>query len=728
MPGYRSAHASSSSSTATATALAPPAPMSGPEAPPPVCAPVDTCETDPFDTLESSIAAGDACGAWSSYQQLTSEGHTRVFRDRALQRSLVALVVPVYGASTFDQISLDLCLAPVGAVVLAHSAGVLDAALTNHLVAGPGATAETQASLLRSPEVAGWIVAAIGTQRADLALVALAGSPSTFAGLSLVPGAFQQWVFRSDADFEATFQAVGTYSDWHPVFVVRNDWERVIRLSAGAAGSSLWSAFESQPGHMDWLCAVAAKPIAEGLVLGFQALFSDGSAYSLNTKYLAFQVLYGNKLGRAGQDWDRNTGPGTINWASGATTSGTYFQKYHAVDPNDQAMDWFFLQFGQLPRSHVNTVGQILMTDTFDLRLVSSGNPDVYLNGQRSVVPTATPIPLTTSYYTDENKILMRSINAAGAPDAALVQDIGSGPGRGPNAVNRTGAGNRGASANPDLNFFQNHATHEVGHSVGVRPLNLAPLNGATPDNWTKSTFGWSDGSPEGYARTLGFTSSMDTTTYRLRDAGIAVNLTTPGSVIRDFLADWAKGVQSTPAALVDTADMAKFPDAPTLYNAIKNHAVLGASLFFRTVDGNGGAEDDAYRFHRGIASGASEVHMWCTRDTTKKWVKYNTVAWTQKPSHYATSSHREYFAEMYTAHYNGGGRLPTAAAPVFAALDRATDTDFGALPTPAAPTPGASPGGSAEAGGASPLPPPGTPGYATLPATTDRPFTGFGA
>jgi hypothetical protein len=256
--------------------------------------------------------------------------------------------------------------------------------------------------------------------------------------------------------------------------------------------------------------------------------------------------------------------------------------------------------------------------------------------------------------------------------------DMGEGSGLAPRSVNRRNLGQSDASATPDMNRFQNHATHEVGHAVGARPLNTAPLNGQTPDAWTKSTYGWSDGgTEEGYARTLQFTASMDTTSYTLRDG--AVSVTVNGSVIRTLLSGYAKGNAPSPPELIDAADTTKFASVDDVLAAIGNHATLKSNLMYRTVQYNGGSKGECFMFPYGVASGA--IHFYCTRwPDGEKWVKYNNNGYTEKPSHYAVSSYGEFFAEAYTTYYTGG-RVSARLQPIFAALDTASASDFGALP-----------------------------------------------
>ncbi|MEZ4475560.1 MAG: hypothetical protein R3F60_33150 [bacterium] len=369
-------------------------------------------------------------------------------------------------------------------------------------------------------------------------------------------------------------------------------------------------------------------------------------------------------------------------------------QAYVSQAPDDNAMNLFFHQFRQLPRSHVDTANIIYMVQFVVHQVTPDDGSAVYfLNraGQRMAAPGQDPIP-TSYYFGDSNAIVMRSVGQNAGTGTAQPDTGRIGPGwanwtdRSPMAANTPGVDPLSGGNPAALSMFQNHATHEVGHAVGNRTLSTPGIN-AKPDEWTRGYATWrQDGSASGYARMLGFTAAMDSTRYTVSHDGGTTTSTLDGDKIRDFLTTSAQGGDVSRNKLV--RDLGSAANA---FAGLAAHAVLGANMLVRTVGElnarfNGRMPDNNYFFPFGVPAGPTRVTFFCSR-WGNQWVTYDRGAFDNKTSHYAVSSYKEMFAEMYTAKYSGGAVPPAIGSnnpsTLFNALDNADPADFGmAAPT----------------------------------------------
>ncbi len=644
--------------------------MSAPDDPSGTGPPAE-CAITPMEGLREAVANADANAAHRYYGELDAEEHATFFGDRNLQIGVIDLIGHSFGISAAQEIFSDLCLSVAGQIRLADDANLLDADNALTLINAPGVDAATQRALVATRESYERLHRVLGDRDVSAVFLALAADPEQL--VQACGGPLWPWAMGDLARAQCTIALTPEIGPWLPVMIAHNAGDLVLQLAASSEDFRWSDAYQANQPAFVVLCAGLPRPIPENRVDGFRAIFGEGDGFDHTSRLVAFGVLYGDGLlARSGQDWDRN-----VSSARSGTVDGRMHHVYHAVTPNSDAMGLFFTQFAMIPRPQVRLATKILMTDYHQRKFVSSGNDDRWLNGN-SFVDTraaASQVSLTTSYYTSEGYILMRSLDSVGTPDTNLRPDMGTGPGLSARSVNRMGLGTDGASPNPDMNLFQNHATHEVGHAVGARPLNVAPANGTTPDDYTKRVYRWDNGSAEGFARSLGFTATMDGTNYNLADAGGTVAVTASGRVIREFLAGYAAGQNPAPAELIGAG---KFATAAAALAAIGNHDVLKLTLLFRTVRSNRGSASEGFMFPYGVDSGASDVHFFCTR-WRNNWVKYAKSGYDERPSHYAVSSYKEYFAEVYTAHYTGG---VTAAGleSLFVALDASSAADFGAL------------------------------------------------
>jgi hypothetical protein len=245
------------------------------------------------------------------------------------------------------------------------------------------------------------------------------------------------------------------------------------------------------------------------------------------------------------------------------------------------------------------------------------------------------------------------------------------------------------------MTMFQNHATHEVGHAVGARTLQRDSYN-VSGDDWTMQYGGWAqNGSPDGYAEMCGWNAGWDAASYAVVDLVTSTSHTLSGRDIKGFLVglvQFGRGFGHPLAAMFGGVDAA--------LKALTDNPVLKTSLLVWNVQSLstlGNMPDMSYTISWGIDPGAAKVHFFCTR-WGNVWVTYDADCWRNKVSHYGVSSHKEMFAELYTAKFTGAG-LPHAhnshdPAAFFRALEQANPGELG-LPSYANAAPAARAGAS---------------------------------
>ncbi|MBW2255227.1 MAG: hypothetical protein JRI25_11585 [Deltaproteobacteria bacterium] len=695
MPG-QSQQQTTSTSTSTSTS----APATGQNSTPDhgnaanaeQCNPVNECAVDPMQEMRDAISTGDGCGAWGYYQQLPSEDQVELYGDRTLQAGLVGVVYDAYGLPNVEEIFRDLCLTLPLQLELADTAGILDPTSADAILNATDVTPEEQAALADDPAMMSVLHTHLAGQAAHEVFRVLAGEPVLFIETVGRDNGLTIWVFETHELAVSTVGTLGEHLAWIDALQPLNKHDELLQIIADTLDIGWWDAFTTHADGFDWICTMATRPISDDLLPGFNWIFGNGEGYSLEQKFAGFAVLYGDgKLGRAGSDFDQPVKA----WTSNTGTAGHIHFLHHVVDPNDDAMTIMLEQYSAMPRNLIALCSQVMMTDYHQIKFVSSGNPDQWLDASDNFVAaqaSAKQFAKTTSFFTPQNVILYRSTDQHGTPDSRIANDLGTGTGAGPWAVNRFGAGQADAPAAGNMSLFENHATHEMGHAVGARPFNKAPASGKSSNEYTKTTYGWDDGggTKEGYARTLGFTSTMDTTNYTLTEPIAPTSVPTTGAVIRDFLAEVAAGNTPAPAALVDGGTN-KFIDAVEVMAAIGSHNTLKNSLIYKTVQANGGNKGNCHFFNQGLGAGASDVHFFST-NYGDKWVKYKAECWNQRPSHYAVSAHYEFFAEAYAVYFTGG-RAPAKLQTLLTALETAETTDFGNM------TPGSATGATTSSG-----------------------------
>jgi len=633
----------------------------------------DQCVEDPWQSLQEALLTGDGAAAWDAYQQLTSEHLAALRGDRGMQESLVELVYGATGFANIKQIFDDLGLNLKGCLDLAWDAGILDLTVADEILADASVTTDQEWEVISDPDLLQGLHTLYGAIAPHEIFTALAAEAGVFIQAVRDVPQFGDWVLETNEAAVAVVNYMLELGLWLEALMVRNEWELALHLASEILED--WAtAYINNPAAFAWLTGALPKPVSDDQFGGAQLIFGTGDGFDVEQKHVIFAIYYGEgKLGRAGDDfeWVRDTT--TLNGVA-----GDLVHVYVAVDPADQSLTLLLEQYAQMPRAAIAQCDKIIMAQYYQRLFRSAGNPDKWLNqaGNAAVANQGAShqFNIPTSYtFQDQRTIVMRSVDANGTADTWVPPDRGSGTGSAPLGVNRFGLGEPDASAAPDMNIFQNHATHEMGHVVGGRGFTPAPTSGKTPDDYTKEQYGWSEngGTADGYARTLGFTAAMDTTNYDLSDTAGTITVNgVAGSVIRQLLTDKATGTNSAPAALVGAG---KFPNHQAAIDAIGNHNVLKNNLLYKTVVQNNGR--NAHIFHFGLSGSPAEVHFYAVK-YNNQWAKYKTAGWNEKPSHYAVSHHKEFWAEAFCAYFTGG-RAPAKLSALLSAIMASNDSDF---------------------------------------------------
>lgn len=543
-----------------------------------------------------------------------------------------------------------------------------DAALLNALLADPALTADQLFELTANDRAIAGLVRRVEGRRPEVVLQRLAAVPARFVEAYATHAGFRRWVNDTPANLRATLRAVPPESAWVSAFRRYNQPGLLLEFAADRAlAAAMRPGLVTPPDGYIWLIGTQPRPItidvhARGLI----NLVRDGSGISHEHLRQTFQALYSAPLARAGQNYtDR------YSYFGGSVT-----ETYLAVDPDQAAMGYFFEQFGRIPRTHINLASGITMV-AFYTRFKSPWiGSDSWLDKDGNEVPAASRfIRMPTSYYMGDNHILMQGLAASGGATSAAPQTGVSGTAFGTARSVDTQTNRDRPGATSAMNLFQNHATHEVGHAVGNRPLRRDGFD-ISGDEWTRQYADWqTGGNATDYKRMLGWTAALDSTRFTLTYSGST--LTMDGDDIAEFMTKIAERGTSSVSShrLVRT-----FGSVDNAILAIGTAPAAAATALYRTVSTYyNGMPSDTYHIS-GIGT-STRVTYFCTR-WGNRYVNFKGEAWTSKVSHYAVSSYREMFAELYTAYYNGQPLPPAIGSKnpqdFFRALDRANPADFG--------------------------------------------------
>ena len=385
-------------------------------------------------------------------------------------------------------------------------------------------------------------------------------------------------------------------------------------------------------------------------------LLHDGTGFSLACLRSAIDLLFGPGRIREQPLVDN---AGTVQVGSGTVLP--LERVFEPVSPGVEELQAALRQYQHVPRANIMSAN-IVFAKTYMLR-VTTRHGVKYLGPQNTLVNKKHHFPVVTSSYIQGANMIVMKIASDGA-NLKADSNIAS--------VNRTQA--EDGSGQRPMSTFENHATHEVGHAVAARPVHKAPFDGATPNQWTARTWRWAGGSPEGYAASLGWTSDLDAKTFNLGNQDHVSGATIHRSLV----------------ALIDDKpfDTTALGDEQEFLEAAVSDPVLGRVSLIQRLDALGHSKADAYQMRFPLSPDVSRVHYpGQVADEAGSWQSVDAAAFRNKPSEYAGKSKFEYFAELYTAYFNGQ-TIPSAALPAMEALKTATPSELGAPQSGPAATP----------------------------------------
>ena len=632
---------------------------------------------DPLEAFKQALQNGDATEAWSAYNTIPPPDRSQISPEEVEQA--VALFYPAQGLAAIQLLFEEYGVAPIEQLNMCDRAGILDGELAYLLANTPGNTPAQQVEIANDPGLM-VVIVSLGGRLPHEFFEILAADPVAFIGACASDNPLSQWVAQDNETLKLVTDALPDYAEWSKAFQANNAWDRLLEMcELEGTPAAQWRAGVLAGSGFSWVVDNAAKPVDDKYVAGLWALYGDGSGIAVGDKYTMWQCLYRARLVTAAE----NVETWRSEWDDANGWHHTRVRYYHGVAPNDQAMDLFYTQFKQIPRVQIDLAATVVMCDYRLIRHDLHKPAETFLfwetspaqdrtiwedntgNAQASQAAAIAAGRLTTSYYNGaQNVVLMQSTNANGAPSTNAVPTVGTGDGRGGSAVNEQydEAGNLVGG----LNYFQNHATHEIGHAVGNKRLQKDGIN-TTGDAYAQTYANWQqNGNATQYARQLGWDAAMDGTTYALTVGATTANVI--GTDIRLWLVSRVGG----PAPAGTNQLTTNFGGNEMA--AIKSDGTLAANILVRTVERDG-SPGSAFRMRYGIPNASGSVHVFSSR-WGNQFVTYDKTAWDDRVSHYSVSSPKEMFAEIYTAHYTGGG-VPGGMQPFFDALDTAEQEHF---------------------------------------------------
>ncbi|HWU91252.1 MAG TPA: hypothetical protein VN253_28490 [Kofleriaceae bacterium] len=534
-------------------------------------------------------------------------------------------------------------------------------------------------------------------KRPSQVMPVLAHAPALFCEAVGRGGEFAAWVTESPATLIAEMKAVNAPAAWLVALQATNNAKAVLAAAGDAALLAPLRQALVAANAWGWLFTKLPQPVpTQHDVETVFALYGEGAGIGLPEHYAMWKALYHTPLDRKGNDYVER---------GNESPNATFERRYIGVDPSLTTMQGFYRIYRLLPRTHIDTATAVLFcrivtykrTTTKPDRTVvvdyyKPGTPPTY-------VPTLVEIEMGPSFYGADNRVMMKATSDAGAKDDSLIQRnyVGQ-PGEAAGAVNKLEGQ---ATA---MTYFQNHATHEVGHAVAARTLHRGKYN-ENGNDFARRYGQWKDdGKAIDYARMLEFTTAMDGHDYAVT-AGLRVK-TYRGAKIREFLtgiAEQGLKAQDTHPIAVD------FGGADAALSALQSARGLAGNLLVETVVAlKAQLPGGGWQFPNGIGGATARVTM----RADGKWQTYHASVWRNRVSHYSLYSVGENFAEMYTAHYASKTTPPdidgVSIGDYFTELTNASPSELGLPAAKGGKAPGAeapSSGGGPEAPNHRPFP-----------------------
>ena len=464
-------------------------------------------------------------------------------------------------------------------------------------------------------------------KRPSEVLTQLVASPKAYFDALAKPGAFASWVIDDPATLLAEARGLPNWFFWVAALQALDNAKAVLQLAAAPGlAPDIAHALTTANAWSWFFVKLPQLPVPEADAQTLWKLWDvQGAVMTENALHMLFSALYTVPMRHAGQEVVLPQG-------------GSLEDHYHAVDPSKLAMQRFFERYRHMPRAHVDAASQIAVCDYYTRK---DTDTDEYLDDKDPVGRTKAPYHRGVgAMYTgsDTNTIIMEATWTL----TTINQDDFKGlAGEKAGAVNRSDP----SQAAPNMTFFENHAIHEVGHAIGARtnPKYKDKIDG---NAFAREYANWGEGNAKGYARMLGFTSSMDGKSYSLRFD--TTKKSYDGDDIREFLTGIVEGglASQNASKLGKDAGSAKAALA-----AVGADPELSGTALYKTVAHSQDSFPGAgWQFPLGINGETKRVHMY-----NGGWQAYDAAVFIDRVSSYSTSASGELFAEIYTEYYSHG-------------------------------------------------------------------------
>jgi hypothetical protein len=429
----------------------------------------------------------------------------------------------------------------------------------------------------------------------------------------------------------------------------------------------------------DAIMAAPPAPCPADQVEGVFALWR-GQAYPRASTEAAYRKLYSTAIVGAGTTWSKPIHTGK------KFTDGTWDreQRVDGVTVDDATMNGFLEMMHGLPQTHVRSAPIIFaaMIGVWNRKTLNpdgTAGPNTWSLGTADP-GTTNPTALDTSYWWDSNKIVMRAVgNAAGGFGGDNTPVAHAGDVKGPDGKRVITGDGRPLAVDTDeqarrMTIFQNHARHEIGHSVGARQLTIGSGNdkATTWASWAPSTAAALQTAYWPAGPNLNFNIAALGGAVSYNDADVRAYL---GSIVQTGSPDGGSVIGIDASASDGDTKMIQRISAARPAAVLPKYAL---EIWMRGLP-------NAYIFDNIAPAGT--VHMRSTR-TNAEYMQYSAEAQAELKTQwgwYSLSSPAECFAEIYTKKYSGG-LTPRALngvdwAAFFTALEAIPDQVFQAAP-----------------------------------------------
>ena len=382
-------------------------------------------------------------------------------------------------------------------------------------------------------------------------------------------------------------------------------------------------------------------------------MFGDGS-----TRSTAQCEAFFTQLGGARVLGDQERNP-DLAWEEDPITDGTdtweIRKQLIAKAPTHDAWTTMLAALKPMGRATVQTTRSLAFVHEYEWEWKQTGVSAV----SSSWHPFATPElrDLGTSYAW--SGIVVLHVDASGAPSTDLMETDSEGAG--------TGAGGGATTVTP-LTYFENHAYHEFGHSVGEATFQ-GMASGSGRGNTDALTYGgWATESASTFSAAMFTRTTPGEVTYTPSGAAAPTTVQLDPSDVTDYCVQLLSrgtepGASNKLAALPGT-DIAGRIAMLQASDDFKNEQMV---QYVAAVYAQAGIDmpDNAFQFTGFTPSGTS-TYIYASR-YNGDFASYDTDAYTKvkdSTGWYALSSPAEMFAEIYTTHYADDSR-PAARAGV---------------------------------------------------------------